>query len=140
MSRPTLYLIRTTILIIAVVLLIAISVVYLFHTPKVPQNSKTANKWPLYWSIMERSLSYERQGRYAEAIAGYRSAMPYAKNLSPDLARRAKIAIYNRIGACYMKMSELEQALEAFQESLKIGDTKYAPQKISEIAPKLQDR
>ncbi|MCL6474236.1 MAG: hypothetical protein K6U75_04170 [Firmicutes bacterium] len=130
---------RGAVLTAVLMLLLALTVEHAYQLRAVWTQRKFSDSIYTYSAIMQRSLEMERRGHYKEAIDGYLSALPHTGNLPSDLSLRAQIAVYNRIGACYLHTGDLEGASQAFRKSADLGDTKYAPSKLAEIKSKLSE-
>ena len=82
---------------------------------------------PAYFAVMERGHDLERRKNYAAAITTFREALSLCDGLDHDIRRKAKIAVHNRLGACYRSEGNLHAALHEFSTSVDLGDAKFAP-------------
>jgi len=130
---------RWAVLTAVLALLVVVTFKHAYQLREVWTQRKLSDSLSTYSAIMQRSFEVERRGYYKEAIDGYLSALPHTESLPSDLSLRAQIAVYNRIGACYLHTGDLEGASQAFRKSADLGDTKYAPSKLAEIKSKLSE-
>jgi tetratricopeptide (TPR) repeat protein len=63
-------------------------------------------------ALLERARTYEQLGDIANAIADYKSALPYAE-------RRAA-SVYNHLGSLYLKTKQYKEAVEVFSHAIKL--------------------
>ena len=82
---------------------------------------------------MKTARELERKSKFAAAVAMYDEATGLTEAVSPDLRRQAKIAVHNRLAACYMKMHANDHAVSEFQRSVELGDVQYAPKYLSKL-------
>jgi phage shock protein A len=82
---------------------------------------------------MEAAAALERDRKYEQAIAGYRSALERVDSVTSELRKQARIAAHNRIAACYREQGRLNLALREFRVSARLGDSVYAPKAVQAI-------
>jgi tetratricopeptide (TPR) repeat protein len=63
-------------------------------------------------AFIERARTHEVLGDIANAIADYKSALPYAE-------RRAA-SVYNHLGSLYLKTKQYKEAVEVFSHAIKL--------------------
>jgi len=88
---------------------------------------------PVYFTIMQQAHDLERSKKYKQAINRYRDALAESDGVDSDLRIEAKTAAHNRTAACYNKMGNTREALREFEQSLALGDVKFAPKAIAKI-------
>lgn len=82
---------------------------------------------PNYFGLMAAGRAAERGRDYRAAINWYTTAASAVGTVSPDLRRDAKVAVHNRIGACYRAMHQVELARAEFKAAEALGDRRFAP-------------
>jgi hypothetical protein len=80
-----------------------------------------------YFETMKRAYALEHADNIREAIPLYQQAGPQASSVDPELRQRARMAVQNRLAACYSKLGDLSQAAVHFKAAVALGDKKYAP-------------
>ncbi len=88
---------------------------------------------PIYYHQMQHGFDLEHVKKYSEAIVYYKLALSNVQDVALDTRFKAKIAAHNRMGACYRKMCDTENALKQFEISKQLGDTKYAPKAVQKL-------
>ncbi len=86
-----------------------------------------------YFSLMERAFTIEGRGDCPNAIKLYAQALDRTSDAEPNLRNQAKIAVHNRLAACYRSLSKRDEALREFRKSIALGDTRFAPKAIAKL-------
>ena len=92
-----------------------------------------ANSQPAYFQSMEEGHRYEKDKNYEQAIGLYTQALQQIPEVDSDLRMQGKIAVHNRIAACYRSIGQMDKAAAEFKVSISLGDTKYAPKALVKI-------